>query len=135
MIKKFTFLFLIFLFSKTFLSAQGSCASPDGSFFGFDGSFSHTYATANANGWCYNNLNPGQTYCWTYFYPSSGDFMMDIIINGSCGNCDGGNLLYLGTACSISSMDSESNRSCSLLLSSLRMIREAISTASFALCV
>ena len=100
MIKKFTFLFLIFLFSKTFLSAQGSCASPDGSFFGFDGSFSHTYATANANGCCYNNLNPGQTYCWTYFYPSSGDFMMDIIINGSCGNCDGGNLLYLGTACS-----------------------------------
>ena len=97
--KKITLAFLFLLLSKNFLSAQGSCASPDGSFFGFDGGLSHTYATANANGWCYNNLNPGQTYCWTYFYPSGGSFTMDIILNQTCGNCEDSGLL-LFTACS-----------------------------------
>jgi hypothetical protein len=79
----------------------GSCASPDGSFFGTSliSSGSIDYNTANTNGLCYNNLNPGQTYCWTYFYPSSGNFRIEIILNETCG-CDATLFNSLSPACS-----------------------------------
>lgn len=95
-----TLIVLLILFLAGNVSySQGSCASPDGPFIGFDGS-SPNYATANANGWCYNNLTAGQTYCWTYNYPATGLFKVMVIINSSCGNCDGSFSLTMPSGCS-----------------------------------
>lgn len=84
---------------SNFLFAQGTCASPDGAFYSASG-LPGTYAIANANGLCRNNLTAGQTYCWTYTYPASGDFSMKIIITGSCGNCNTTASMCLSPGCS-----------------------------------
>lgn len=95
---------LLFVFWFVSLSdisfSQGSCGSPDGSFYGTTllSGGPITYATANSNSLCNNNLNPGQTYCWTYLYPSSGSFYLQLTINQSCGNCDGTSYIST-TAC------------------------------------
>jgi hypothetical protein len=48
------------------------------SFFDYGGGLP-SYATANTSGDCINNLTAGQTYCFNYKYPSSGDIEMDLI--------------------------------------------------------
>jgi len=104
--KKFTFITdkkMLLVTSAFFLTtnisfSQGSCASPDGAFFVTTGN-SASYAVANSSGWCYNNLNAGQTYCWTYTYPATGDFFIKIIRNSTCGNCDGSASICLSPGC------------------------------------
>lgn len=93
-----TFLSLSLVQSNALLQAQGSCGSPDGAFFVTTGNPTN-YTIANGNGWCYNNLTAGQTYCWTYTLPSSGDLFIKIIRNGSCGNCDGSASLCASPGC------------------------------------
>lgn len=90
------------LFAFTHCLAQGSCASPDGSFNGtslISGS-PISYATANSNGFCYNDLTAGTTYCWNYLYPSSGSIVIQLIFSGACSPCSNGSSWISTTACS-----------------------------------
>ncbi len=97
-------LLILFCSFTIYLGAQGTCASPDGTFTLYDGSFS-SYATSNANGWCYNGLNADQTYCWTFRVPSSGSGTIRFIMN-NCGTCSGSNTLIVNPACGTSCTNS-----------------------------
>lgn len=87
----------LFLFVSVFIQAQGSCASPDAEFYDYTGG-NITYATANSNGWCYNNLVANQTYCFYYIY-SNGFIEMDWQPNG-CGTCGSSYISSSGGGCS-----------------------------------
>lgn len=56
------------------------------SFFDYPGGFP-TYATANTDGFCVNNLVAGQVYCFDYILPTSGTVTVDFVTNSSnCGS-------------------------------------------------
>ncbi|MCB0395042.1 MAG: T9SS type A sorting domain-containing protein [Flavobacteriales bacterium] len=78
---------------------DGSCGSPTGPFFEWDGSSYSNYTQANTAGKCNNNLTAGQTYCYTFLYPSTGSLNLKIYVNGSCGNCDGSFSINSDPAC------------------------------------
>ena len=93
--KKSILLLLTFFSANCF--SQGSCASPDAQFYSYTGG-NITYATANSNGWCYNGLVAGQTYCFYYTYPT-GFIEMDWQPNG-CGSCGSSYISSGGGGCS-----------------------------------
>ena len=94
----FLLAFLLMFGCFEYCKGQGSCASPNGSFFSYTGG-NVSYATALANGWCYTGLVAGQTYCFYYYYPSSGSVEIDWQ-PGLCGSC-GSSYILANSGCGI----------------------------------
>ena len=113
----------------TFLLFSGKitsqCASPNGQFFNYSGGFP-TYASANASGWCVNGLTAGQTYCYTYTYPSTGAVELAMRFTG-CASCSNTYLSMTpanGGGCANGSTSCGSllyNQTCTLIDNNLRV--------------
>src|SRR5215216_986637 len=65
------------------VKAQTTC--PGKSFFSYTGG-DWSYTQANNAGFCYKNLEPGKTYCFSYKQPANGIIEVDFNIN-SCQTC------------------------------------------------
>lgn len=72
--------------------SQGTCASPDGSFFNPNGIYPVTYTMAQDSNWCHNIPVPSSTpttVCYQFRYPASGNIQMSFLVTTS--GCSSGN--------------------------------------------
>jgi len=98
---KINILFAIFLLICYVVnsSAQGSCASPDGSFFDPNGIYPVTYTMAQDSNWCHSIPIPSSTpttVCYQFKYPASGNIQMSFLVTTSgCSSGDCGQNYYI----------------------------------------